>query len=419
MWANSPDREHVEDVNLKFHWATNALLRHGYDFDSIDDDSLRGATFQDGKMLIGGNRYEALLLPPVSVASATTMDKVEEFARRGGAVIGLDTLPTGSMEKGDPDPTLGAKMKSLFRDIPGGRSGASLVSLDQSAETLIAALDRVVNRPMTLQGRADGVYSLHRAVNSSQVFFLINSTEEQREFDATFSVPGFPELWDPESGTRWNIPGLETREGGSSAHILLQPYEGLFIVFNSGLAPAPPRRWWNQPVSVFGLTGVWNFQSEPTMSAPHLAWNFTPLPEGWKSKGGDGSNIRQLTLGNWNQRGLPYYSGKAVYKKVFDFGPLSSNQRYLLDLGSVGIAARVWLNGKLVGARLWKPYRFDITDLLQPGQNVLQVSVANTLANYYSQFDQLKDAPLYKGGNQPWMLPSGLMGPVEIRGYRN
>jgi len=104
---------------------------------------------------------------------------------------------------------------------------------------------------------------------------------------------------------------------------------------------------------------------------------------------------------------------------VFDFGPIKANQRYLLDLGAVGVAARVWLNGKLVGSRLWKPYTFEITDFLQPGENTLTVSVANTLANYYSQFDQLSDAPLYKGGNQPWMLPSGLLGPVEVRGYEN
>jgi hypothetical protein len=270
---------------------------------------------------------------------------------------------------------------------------------------------------MVLQGRADGIYSLHRVVSSSDIFFLINSTEEDREFDAIFKLPGSPELWEAETGARWSIPGLETRNGETKTHLLLRPYEGLFIVFNTGLGQAAPRRWWNQPASVFDLTGIWDFELEPTMTDPHLAWNFIPLPEGWKLKSGDYSKIHEITLGNWTQRGLAYYSGKATYKKAFEFGPLKPEQRYLLDLGRVGIAARVWLNGKLVGSRLWKPFTFDITDFLQPGQNTLQISVVNTLANYYNQFDQLKDAPLYKGGNQPWMLPSGLMGPVEIRGY--
>jgi hypothetical protein len=90
----------------------------------------------------------------------------------------------------------------------------------------------------------------------------------------------------------------------------------------------------------------------------------------------------------------------------------------LLDLGRVGVAASVWLNGASAGERLWKPYAFDITDRLHPGRNSIRISVVNTLANYYSQFDALKDAPLYRAGNLPWMLPSGLMGPVTIRGYR-
>ena len=90
---------------------------------------------------------------------------------------------------------------------------------------------------------------------------------------------------------------------------------------------------------------------------------------------------------------------------------------YVLDLGRVGVAAKVWLNGGFVGERLWTPYRFDLTRYLRKGPNTLRISVVNTLANYFSQFDFLKDKPLYGGGWKPWMVPSGLIGPVTIRSY--
>jgi len=417
IWANSTDREYLEELNSKVHWATKSLLRHHYDFDFVDDDSLRAASLQNGQIVIGKNCYEALIVPPIRVASAKTLKTIAQFAQSGGKVIALDRLPSGSMERGDPDPQIASLVKTIFPGAPGVRtSAASVVTLDESAETLTNALHDLVIRPMVLHGRAEGVYAQHRQIGSGHVFFLINSTDEDREFDAEFKAPGSPELWNPETGARTSIPGTKNQDGKTMVHLLLRPYEGTVVAFNTDLGSAPPHRWWNQPVSSLDITGTWSFYAEPTMTDPHVAWNFV-LPEGWKLQNQNASGVHEISLGNWSERGLRFFSGKGRYEKTFVFPEISSNQEYVLDLGRVGIAASVWLNGELVGSRLWKPYAFDVTAFLRPGSNHLQVSVVNTLANYYSQFDQLKDAPLYRGGNQPWMLPSGLIGPVEIRGY--
>jgi hypothetical protein len=59
--------------------------------------------------------------------------------------------------------------------------------------------------------------------------------------------------------------------------------------------------------------------------------------------------------------------------------------------------AEVELNGKALGRRLWRPYRYDVTDIVRPGSNQITVRVTNTLAN------QMGTA-----------LPSGLLGPVIV-----
>ncbi len=41
----------------------------------------------------------------------------------------------------------------------------------------------------------------------------------------------------------------------------------------------------------------------------------------------------------------------------------------------------VVVNGSSAGVRLWAPYDIDITDAVQPGENVLEMRVANTLIN--------------------------------------
>jgi hypothetical protein len=418
IWANSQDREYLEDLTLKVHWITNALLREGYEFDFIDDDSLRGATFEGGKIQIRGNRYGALILPPMRVASLDTIRKVAEFHQAGGVVIGVDRVPSGSMEKGDPDAEMASVVEDIFgRQTKGGIQQARQVYLDETAEMLVKALEDHIQRPLMLDRGAEGVDFQHRRVGESEVFFLVNTEGEERSFDARFRARGTAEIWDAETGKREAIPGVEEVAFETRVHLHLGPYEGYFVVFNSGLPAEAPRRWWTRPVSEMDLRGEWEFQLEPTMTNSHIAWNFIPVPEGWKLNGGDYEKISRLRAGNWVELGLPYYSGKGLYEKSFEFGGVQEGCRYLLDLGRVGVAARVWLNGKLVGSRLWRPYRFDITAYLRPGENQLRIEVVNTLANYFSQFKPLKNATLSAGGSQAWMLPSGLMGPVTIRGY--
>lgn len=347
--------------------------------------------------------------------SMKTLDRVKELHRAGGKVIGLDRFPTGSMEQGDPDPRITAAVKEIFKG--NDERQLSPVIVDQTVHALIQKLNSCVERPIVIRGSDGGIYSMKRAIGTSDVFFLANSTDEERDFDAAFKAAGPGEIWDPETGARFEIPGSQTDSGRTQVHLLLRPYESLFVVFNSGLGPTAPRPSWTHPVSNFDLRGEWKLSLQPNMADPHLAWNFAPVPEGWKLKEEDYGKIHELQAGNWTDSGLLYYSGKATYEKTFDFGAIEPNRRYLLDLGRVGVAAQVWLNSKPVGTRLWRPYAFDITDVIKPGENTMRIVVANTLANYFSQFEQLKGEPLYRGGSLPWMLPSGLMGPVAIRGY--
>jgi hypothetical protein len=86
-------------------------------------------------------------------------------------------------------------------------------------------------------------------------------------------------------------------------------------------------------------------------------------------------------------------------------------------------AAIIYINGKRAGSLWHAPYELEITSLLKPGNNVLEVRVANTAINllsgeaqpdyqllwarYGRRFD-----PQDMDNLQP--LPSGLIGKVEL-----
>ncbi|MEP0766905.1 MAG: glycosyl hydrolase family 43 [Fimbriimonadia bacterium] len=146
---------------------------------------------------------------------------------------------------------------------------------------------------------------------------------------------------------------------------------------------------------------------------------------------------------------IRYYSGAATYYKTFSIPQdlLAPDKRLLLELGRVEVIAEVRLNGRLLGT-VWKPpYRVDVTGMARPGENTLEVKVANLWVNRMIGDENLPEDSrrhpdgrlvewpqwLLDGSPSPtgrrtfssWKLwrkdeplqPSGLLGPVEVRAY--
>ena len=115
-----------------------------------------------------------------------------------------------------------------------------------------------------------------------------------------------------------------------------------------------------------------------------------------------------LPLGDWSQYALESYSGGAVYKKRFSLENEQLQGKVVLDLGAANTTAEVAVNGESVGVRLARPYRFDISGQVREGDNVLEVTVYNTLANYFST------GPYESEFVFPGQTVSGLLGPVTV-----
>lgn len=88
-------------------------------------------------------------------------------------------------------------------------------------------------------------------------------------------------------------------------------------------------------------------------------------------------------LVSWTELPEPdakYFSGTATYTTTFTVTP-DASRSVILDLGTVKNFADVTLNGKPI-ATLWKaPWRLDLTELVKPGANTLEVRVTNLWVN--------------------------------------
>jgi hypothetical protein len=84
---------------------------------------------------------------------------------------------------------------------------------------------------------------------------------------------------------------------------------------------------------------------------------------------------------SWTEQGYPFFSGTGRYRRTVAFPGPFSGCRISLRMPMRDDAAEVYVNGECAGVRLWDPYELDVSGLLRPGDNELEIRVSNTPAN--------------------------------------
>ncbi|MEU3186053.1 hypothetical protein ABZ707_17895 [Streptomyces sp. NPDC006923] len=114
-----------------------------------------------------------------------------------------------------------------------------------------------------------------------------------------------------------------------------------------------------------------------------------------------------IGLGDWETRGLAEYSGGVRYSRVVTWPAGAAAGRVRLDLGRVRGTAEVRIGGVPAGVRVCSPYVFDVTGLVGPGAQRIEVTVFGTLAPY---LDSVGPTHFVFPGQRV----TGLMGPVRL-----
>src|SRR5918995_1205067 len=109
-----------------------------------------------------------------------------------------------------------------------------------------------------------------------------------------------------------------------------------------------------------------------------------------------------LQPASWVDQGYPYYSGRGLYRCRFALPDNFADQRIFLEPEMRDDTLEVLVNDQCAAVRLWEPYEVELTDYLEPGDNTLELRVANTPINL------LEAVP----------RPSGLAGPPRLVPYR-
>ena len=263
--------------------------------------------------------------------------------------------------------------------------------------------------PVDFDATEKGLRFYHRRDKETDYYFVGNRSNMPFHGEVSFRVANKQaSIWEPLTGRIFKTPPTTAKNGMTSFILDLEGSQSVFVVFDEKGAPAESLVWQScVQESMLELTDHWEVLFD-------------------SKRGGSETPVQFATLQDWSTStadSIKYYSGIASYKKKFSVSAhgIESGKRYWLDLGDVEVMARVKLNGRNIGTRWIAPYKWEITDDIQKGENVLEIEVANLWANRL-----IGDAKLPAEQRMTWttfngaynadspLLPSGLIGPVRV-----
>ncbi len=467
---NVPNKLYFKDPRTEFKPAIPA----GYDYDGCADEVFfKNMKVVNGRLVLPhGMSYSLLLLPDSTTMTPERARTIKNLVAAGATVVGPKPDRSPSLSG---FPSCDAEVKKIADEVwgPDGAKdhvfGKGHVRAG-TFEEIFRSMNLAPDFECAASGTAEINY-IHRIAGNADIYFLANRKDRVENAVCTFRVTGkVPEFWHPDTGIIEPCAVYEAVNGRIRIPVHFDRRGSVFVIFRSaskkgGLIQVRRNglsindlscRMANDAVSAeFKQGGHYEFVtaagtktfdiSVPEPMVVGGPWEVSFLPK----LGAPEKAVFQKLI-SWPEHsdpGIKYFSGTATYRTAFDCPAelIAKDRRLYLDLGDVQVSAEVILNGRNLGV-CWKPpFRADITDVVKPGSNALEVKVVNLWPNRLIGDEQLPEDCKHRaeGPSHEWpdwlvnhtprtsgriafstwkhwnkddkLLPSGLLGPVTIQ----
>ena len=419
--------DHVPNV-FPYKHSDPAGVMPDFDYDVTDETIFLQLKVEDGKITVpGGVKYRILVLPDHKVLSLAVLKKTEELLQQGATVLGDKPIGMVSLVGGaEAQQQFQEQADKIWGETPSGKDekpyGNGTVAWGMTARDYILSKGIPADFDILENDSKTDFDYIHYTIGESDVYFVTNQTTERQKVNARFRVAGKqPELWDALTGEIREAKAFSQQDGLTTVPLTLEPYGAVMVVFNNSISAnvqGPAQRNYPDFETLEEITGEWTVSFDPVWGGP----GSVTFPE----------------LTDWTQHpddGIKYYSGPAVYTKTVQIGfEPQKNKQYFLILGSVkdvGIA-EVKINEKNKGVVWTSPFRVEITEELQKGENKLEIKVVNSWYNRVGGDQMFPDKKQFTSTNidlkhdfrgrpidEIRLEPSGLLGPVTIQEAKN
>ena len=333
-----------------------ALLDQHLCYDIICQEALETATAKNGKLVVNGERFGALVVPYGKVLNPALSPVVDKLISAGIPVLLCDARPEG----------MNGEVVSVA-DLPTRIRELGLADL-------------------TVEGNCPLLRHYHVKRDDSDVIMFFNE-DSINTVKATVTLPvsgKFIRLRLIEKGVY-----ADAAEDGKVTVEML-PGQSEILVFGSAadeMFCTMPLL--SDPVKVKELHPTYTIE----LADSEDLTAFYPYK----------TTVKLVNITSANEK--PSFSGLMRYTFTLHLDEVPA--RAALDLGRVGQTAKFFVNGTEAGIRITAPYSCPISYLLKKGENTITVEVANTLVG------KVRDPFSHC---MP-ITPSGLLGPVRFLEY--
>jgi len=386
--------------------ATNPELPKGYSFDYINAEVIMDRlTVQDGKFVLpDGMSYRMMVLPPLETMRPELLAKLEQLVSEGGIIYGQAPLTSPSLqnypENDKQVQELAAKLWAGDDKVKNYGKGAVVDGLPLQETLDKFSISKDVNV-------SDDILWTHRSQAGMDIYFLTNQSGKTISINPSFRVEGLkPQLWDAVSGEIRAISEYEVKDGRTIIPLEMEVDRSWFVVFSNES---------NELVHNGFNVNSPEFRTVQTLDAP---WKID-----FENKQIAPATVNTTELMDWtlsDDELLKYYSGTANYTTRFSYAK-AEGKAVFIDLGKVGVMAKVTLNGKEVGTAWMAPYRLTISDAIKDGENTLEVEVVNVWRNRLTgdkllpEEERTTSVLIDNITPEEELISSGLIGPVSIQ----
>ncbi|MEM1134920.1 MAG: glycosyl hydrolase [Bacteroidota bacterium] len=436
-------------------------LDFGYDYDVVNTEVvLEKMEVRDGKIFLPhGQSYEVLLLPNEEAMNPLVLEKIADMVEQGATIIGRKPIRSYSLKDYEANDL---KVKQLADALWGdcdsiqvqeNSYGKGKVYWGKSLQSVLDEKRIFPDVQIKSPEQHPELDFIHRSTENEEIYFIRNKSDEASLVNVAFRVAGKqPEIWDAESGQISKIHIFRENNGVTEVPLYFERNGSLTIVFGGAIGKPMYESLFVDGKSIFPKvevnTPVIHQSSVPIVMKQgeynvdkHEAISLTlsetqVLKDAWEVRFPHGQGAPTTTLFpeliSWTQskdKSIQHFSGIASYRKTFklDRENVTERKRIYLDLGSVKEVASVYLNGHHLGITWHPPFRFDVTEYVDVGENFLVIELANTLNNRL--IGDAQKPEIYKNLQtnvarlaNAWMTPfaeaellaSGLLGPVTI-----
>jgi hypothetical protein len=385
----------------------STILSAGYNVDFIDAEAIDK---------VGLGDHQILIIPPTDRIPVETL---EHLRKSSVGVICFKRCPTL-----DPE---GKTLPSM--------TGSFIVANDAGALTkdLSAAANPDLQLINADEATKNSIAFIHRNLADGDIYFVANTSNQPLSTSVTFGTAH-------RNGTAFDPDTVNASVASAVEHPLrLAPYESRVFIFGPE-GPRPPYTGPKPPAVNVDLSTDWQVRFS-----------------------GTSKSTEEHALTDWTaETDTLHYSGEGLYSRDFTLQAIPRDRMYLAFEGGTALpgapsatpehdllpnglpnplvtrtgpgmhayfdppireAALVTINGQPAGALWHPPYRLDVTKLLKPGVNHIEIHVYNTALNAWSALPPHDYGPLKaKYGDRFQMqdldrvkpIPSGILGTIHL-----